>query len=76
MFAGPQRFWFVDGRLGYLAIPGGQPHEEVHEVLLVEGKKWRGRKEERVEGRRGNRREKRSGGERRRGREEESLSQN
>ena len=47
LFASPQRFRFEDGWLGYLAVPGGQPHEEIHEVLLEEGGgRRRGRKEQ------------------------------
>ena len=35
LFPSPEGLGLVDGRLGHLAVPGGQPHQQLHHVLLV-----------------------------------------
>ena len=35
LFACPEGLGFVDGRLGHLAVPRGQPHQQLHYILLV-----------------------------------------
>ncbi len=37
LFTGPERLGFEYGRVGHLAVPRGEPHQQVHHGLLVGG---------------------------------------
>lgn len=39
LFTGPERLGFEYGRVGHLAVPRGEPHQQVHHGLLVGGDK-------------------------------------